>query len=73
MSSRSPYAPASARARLYAFAWDYLLIAGYLLALACVGAWFSLGPLAAWWHARMSTPARVDALAFCLSVAPVIG
>ena len=71
VSTAHSYAPASAWSRVRAFALDYLLIAGYLVALTGVGTWMTFGPAANWWRELLSTPARMDALAFCFTVGPV--
>jgi uncharacterized RDD family membrane protein YckC len=60
------------RRRLTAFALDYLLIAAYLALLAGIGSALAFGPTGERWQAFVSTPARLDVLAFCSAVLPVI-
>ena len=57
--------------RLTAFFFDYLVILGYLVALAIVGTFLALGPLADEWSALVSTPLQNDFLAFLVTVLPV--
>ena len=64
--------PARAGMRLKAFALDYLLILGYLVALSVVGTALTLGPLGDRWSSLFSTPLRADLCAFVLSVLPVV-
>lgn len=71
MHASQPWTPASAWARIRAFAWDYLAIVAYLVSLSSLGAWLTLGPLKDSWAALMSTPTRVDLMAFLVSVLPV--
>lgn len=60
-----------AAARLRAFAWDYLVILGYLLLLLVLGLFMTLGPLSGAWGEFMSDPIRADAAAFAMAVLPV--
>ncbi|MGD8497155.1 MAG: RDD family protein [Gemmatimonadales bacterium] len=62
---------AGAAARLRAFAWDYLVILGYLLLLLVLGLFMTLGPLSGAWGTFMSDPIRADAAAFAMAVLPV--
>jgi len=63
--------PAGAAARLRAFAWDYLVILGYLLLLLVFGLFTTLGPRSVEWGEFMSDPIRADAAAFAMAVLPV--
>lgn len=63
---------ASAWRRIQAFALDYVLILSYLLALMLVGVIVTMGPLADRWTDLFSNPWRADALAFLLTVLPVL-
>ena len=57
--------------RIAAFLLDYLLILVYLVILALVGLFLTLGPLAEVWSTLVSTPPRRDLLAFFMTVFPV--
>lgn len=59
------------RTRLLAFLIDYLLILAYLAVLAGVGTFLTLGPFRDAWRDLLSTPARMDFLAFLVTVLPV--
>lgn len=58
--------------RIQAFMFDYLLILGYLAVLATAGLLLTLGPMGSEWSALVSTPWRMDLLAFFTTVLPVI-
>lgn len=58
--------------RIAAFSLDYLLIAGYLAALAIVSSMLAFGPLKDSWKVFVSTPTRADLLAFITAILPVI-
>ena len=58
--------------RIQAFMYDYLVILGYLAVLATGGLLLTLGPLGSDWTALVSTPWRMDLLAFVTTVLPVI-
>lgn len=62
---------AAASPRIRAFAWDYLIVLGYLLALLGVGLFLTLGPTGTSWTAGMANPWRADLVAFVLAVFPV--
>lgn len=62
---------ADARSRIAAFAWDYVVILGYLMALLAVGLFFTLGPIGARWSSLMSDPVNADLVAFLVTVLPV--
>jgi len=57
--------------RVAAFALDYLLIAAYLVVLAGAGTALTLGPLGGEWQGFLSSPGRMDLLAFTTTVLPV--
>ncbi|MFW6084325.1 MAG: RDD family protein [Gemmatimonadota bacterium] len=61
----------SAGTRIKAFAFDYLLIAGYLVVLLGVGTFLTFGPVEIGWREFMSEPAQADFVAFLLTVLPV--
>ena len=65
-------APAAAGVRIKAFAFDYLVIAAYLVLLVGLGSFLTFGPSAAEWQAFMSDPVRADLFAFAVLVLPVI-
>jgi len=71
-SSRGDQVQAQLWLRLKAFMFDYLLILGYLVALAVVGVLLRLGPLGGDWSELLSTPLRKDLLAFLTSVLQVV-
>jgi len=52
--------------------YDYLVILGYLAVLGTGGLLLTLGPLGSDWSALVSTPWRMDLLAFFTTVLPVI-
>lgn len=58
--------------RIAAFALDYLLIAGYLVVLAIVSSILAFGPLKDGWQGLVSSPERMDCLAFVTAILPVI-
>lgn len=58
--------------RITAFALDYLLIAGYLVVLAIVSSILAFGPLKDRWQGLISSPERMDCLAFVTAILPVI-
>ena len=58
--------------RIAAFALDYLLIAGYLVILTIAGSFLALGPLGDGWQSLLSSPIRMDLVAFVTTVLPVI-
>lgn len=58
--------------RIKAFAFDYLLILGYLVVLAGAGTLLTLGPVGDRWALLMSDPIRADLVAFLTLVLPVI-
>lgn len=58
--------------RIAAFALDYLLIAGYLVVLAIVSSFLTFSPLKEEWQGLISSPERLDFLAFLTSILPVI-
>ena len=62
---------ASGLLRIKAFAFDYLVILGYIALLAGIGTWLTLGPLGGRWTALMSSPVRADLVAFLTLVLPV--
>ena len=59
-------------ARIKAFAFDYLVILGYLAVLAGVGTWLTLGPVGDRWTLLMSDPIRADFVAFLTLVLPMV-
>lgn len=63
-------APGPAR-RLGAFGLDYLLILCYLVVLGAIGSVLTLGPFGHAWGRLISTPARLDLVAFVTAVLPV--
>lgn len=58
--------------RVKAFLYDYLLILIYLAALSVVGTFLTLGPFAAEWSELLSSPIRIDVIAFVASILPVV-
>jgi uncharacterized RDD family membrane protein YckC len=58
--------------RAAAFALDYLLIVAYLAALGVVGSVLTFGPARDQWQQLVSTPGRMDLVAFSTAVLPVI-
>ena len=58
--------------RIAAFALYYLLITGYLVVLAIVGSILAFGPLKDGWQGLISSPERMDCLAFVTAILPVI-
>lgn len=58
--------------RIAAFALDYLLIAGYLIVLAIVTSILAFDPLKDRWQGLISSPERMDCLAFVTAIFPVI-
>ncbi|MEM7152245.1 MAG: RDD family protein [Myxococcota bacterium] len=72
MSEPTPLVVAPAWSRIKAFAYDYLAIAAFLTTLASLGAWLTMGPLGDEWTELLSSPWRVDLMAFVVLVAPVI-
>lgn len=60
------------RRRIQAFLWDYLVILVYLSVLVGVGAYLTLGPDAEQWRPLFADPVRADAIAFGLTVVPVV-
>ena len=58
--------------RVKAFLYDNLLIFAYLAALSAVGSVLTFGPFAAQWSGFLSSPARMDLVAFVVSVLPVV-
>ena len=62
---------ASAWDRIRAFALDYLVILAYLVLMALIGTFLTLGPAGAAWRVWMSDPVRADLVAFAASVRPV--
>ncbi|NNK49383.1 MAG: hypothetical protein HKP01_10955 [Gemmatimonadetes bacterium] len=62
---------ARAWSRIRAFGYDYLVILGYIAALAGVGAFLIVGPVGDRWTALMSDPVRADVVAFVSLVLPV--
>lgn len=67
----APKATAAGRDRLWAFAFDYVLILGYLAILTGIGVFLTVGPVGAEWSELMSDPVRADLVAFLLAVLPV--
>jgi len=63
---------AAPSARLRAFAWDYLVVLGYLLALTGVGVLLTFGPVGTAWTDMMEDPVRADLVAFGGAVLPVV-
>ncbi len=57
--------------RIKAFMFDYLVILGYLVALAVASLLLTLGPFGSDWSGLLSTPLRKDLLAFLATVLPV--
>ena len=57
--------------RVKAFLYDYLIILGYLAALVAVGIVLRASPFAEPWLELISTPGRLDFLAFATTVLPV--
>ncbi|MEE9130462.1 MAG: RDD family protein [Phycisphaerales bacterium] len=58
--------------RIAAFGLDYLLIAGYLVVLAIFGSILVFGPMKDVWQGLMSSPVRMDLIAFITLILPVI-
>lgn len=63
---------AAPTARLRAFAWDYLVVLGYLVALTGVGLLLTFGPVGGAWTELMEDPLLADFVAFVLAVLPVL-
>jgi uncharacterized RDD family membrane protein YckC len=57
--------------RIKAFACDYLVIFVYLTGLALLGSFLTFGPLRRSWSRLLSTPQRIDLLAYLTTVLPV--
>ncbi len=64
------HTPASLRQRIIGFAYDFLILAGYLVILAAIFLPLTFGPLHAQMTALVSTPLRWNLLAFCTTVLP---
>lgn len=62
---------AAATTRVRAFAWDYLVVLAYLVALTGIGLLLILGPVGAGWSTLMADPLRADLVAFLVAVLPV--
>ncbi|MEM7030785.1 MAG: RDD family protein [Chloroflexota bacterium] len=58
--------------RIQAFALDYLIIVGYLILLTIISTLLVYGPLQEDWEQVISTPIRMDVLAFVTAILPVI-
>lgn len=63
---------AAPTARIRAFAWDYLVVLGYLVALTGIGLLLTFGPVGPAWAELMEDPVRADFVAFVLAVLPVV-
>lgn len=59
-------------ARIRAFAWDYLVVLGYLVVLTGVGLLLTFGPMGTAWMEFMDDPVRADFVAFVSAVLPVV-
>ena len=57
--------------RVVAFLFDYLLVLAYLGVLAAIGTAVTLGPWGDGWSRLLSSPVRMDLLAFVTTVFPV--
>jgi len=57
--------------RIKAFMYDYIVILCYLVVLAVAGLLLTFGPLAEEWSELLSSPWRLDLLAFLTTVLPV--
>ena len=58
--------------RLRAFAWDYLVVLGYLVGLTGLGLLLTLGPVGPALGGVMEDPVRADFVAFISAVLPVV-
>lgn len=72
MSEPTPLVLAPAWSRIKAFAYDYLAIAALLVSLTSLGMWLTLGPLGDEWTGLISSPWRMDLMAFVVLVLPVM-
>lgn len=63
---------AAPTARLRAFAWDYVVVLGYLVALTGLGLLLTFGPVGPAWAEFMEDPVRADFVAFVSAVLPVV-
>lgn len=57
--------------RLAAFGLDYLVVLAYLIVLGCIGWALASGATSDAWGEFVSSPARLELLAFCTTVLPV--
>lgn len=58
--------------RIRAFAWDYLVIWGYLAGVTAIGLLLTLGPVDGLWSEFMAEPKRADLVIFLFVVLPVV-
>jgi uncharacterized RDD family membrane protein YckC len=58
--------------RIKAFLYDYLIILCWMLVMIGMGLFLTKGPLADWWAATISTPERLDLVAFFVTILPVM-
>lgn len=58
--------------RIRAFAYDYLLIAGYLILLTGASLLLVRGPLGETWRVLTSSAVSMDLVAFCTTILPVV-
>lgn len=63
---------AAPTARIRAFAWDYLVVLGYLVALTGIGLLLTFGAAGPAWAEFMDDPVRADLVAFVCAVLPVV-
>ena len=58
--------------RIRAFAWDYLVILGYLAGVTAIGLLLTLGPIDRAWSEFMADATRADLVVFLFVVLPVV-
>ena len=62
--------PASLRQLIIGFAFDFLILSGYLVILAAIFLPLTFGPMRSQMTALASTPLRLNLLAFCTTILP---